>query len=126
MLKKGDIILVLILLFVVAAGFAGQKIYKSLNKGEHRIAVIKQGDKVIKKIDLETVAEPQKIEIGGEYLDIILVEKGRISFYEADCPDLVCVKSGWLTEKGDMAVCLPNRVSIKIEGEKDSVDGVAY
>ncbi len=127
MLKKGDIILVLTLAGIIVLSFAGLQVYKKFNNaGTGKIAVIRQNDKVIKKIDLDKVSEPQRIEVKGDYVDVVLVEKGRIRFEEANCPDLVCVKSGWMSRKGDMAVCLPNRVSVRIEGTDPSVDGVAF
>lgn len=127
MLKKGDIILVLTLAGIIILSFVGLQVYKNFNNaGTGKIAVIRQNDKVIKKIDLDKVSEPQRIEVKGDYVDVVLVEKGKIRFEEANCPDLVCVKSGWMNRKGDMAVCLPNRVSIRIEGTDPSVDGVAF
>lgn len=126
MIKKGDLILGAVLVLVIAASFIGVHIYKSNDTGKHRIAVIKQNNAVVKKINLDQIVEPQRVEIGGNYKEVILVEKGRIRFEEANCPDLVCVKAGWLTKKGDMAVCLPNKVSIKIEGSEDSIDGVTF
>lgn len=126
MLKKGDFILVAIVLVAVAAGFSGLKLYNAGSAGVHKIAVIRQNDKVIKKIDLDTVETPQRVEISGSYREVILVEKGRIRFEEANCPDLICVKTGWLTKRGDVAVCLPNRTIIKIEGQSEEIDGGTY
>lgn len=126
MLKKGDIILVALVAAIVVLGFAGTYLYKSSTAGTGKVAVIKQNNNVIREIDLNKIKEPQRIQIDGDYTTVILAEDGRIRFEEANCPDLVCVKSGWLTENGDMAVCLPNRVSVKIEGTNDTVDGVTF
>lgn len=126
MLKKGDMILLVFVLIAVAAGFWGIKLYNSADKGTRRIAVIKQDNKVIRKIDIDKVKKPEYINVSGRYDDVILIENGRIRFQDADCPDKICVKTGWLTQKGDMAVCLPNHTTVKIEGQADNVDGVAY
>ncbi len=122
MLKKGDLLLVAVLLLLVAAGyfFASGR----TNSSGGRIAVIKQGEEVIGTIDLEKVKEAQRITVSGDYTNVILVEKGRIRFETADCPDKVCVKTGWLTREGNIAVCLPNRVIVKIQGENDEIDAV--
>jgi len=69
----------------------------------------------MERIDLDAVTEPREIKLQGHYHETILVEKGRIRFKEADCPDKICVKTGWLQEPGDTAVCLPNRAVITIE-----------
>lgn len=126
MVKKGDIILFAVVLLLVVGGFGIITIYKGIDDGEHNIAVIKQNDQIIATIDLDKIHEPQRIKLPGDYEEIILVEKGKIRFEEADCPDLVCVRTGWLTQKGDMAVCLPNKAIIRIEGEKRDVDGATY
>lgn len=42
----------------------------------------------------------------------------------ADCRDQVCVRTGTLTRAGQAAVCLPNRVVLKLVGEKNEVDAI--
>ncbi|WP_186435405.1 NusG domain II-containing protein [Acetivibrio clariflavus] len=126
MLKKGDIVLIGIIgvAIVISSAFVLQ--YKRGDSGTHKIAVIKVKDKVVKSIDLSSVTEPQRIEISGKYNQVVLVEKGRIRFVEAECPDKVCVNTGWLYDKGDMAVCIPNNTMIKIEGQSSKVDIVTH
>ncbi|HHV29042.1 NusG domain II-containing protein [Acetivibrio mesophilus] len=126
MLKKGDLIILGFAIILIAASFIGVSIYKSSGENARKIAVIIKDNQEIKRIDIDAVSEPMEITVLGEYNDIVLVEKGRIRFKEADCPDKVCVNTGWLTEKGDMAVCLPNKTMIKIEGQSDDVDIVTY
>ena len=125
-LKKGDVILISIIAAAIVVSFAAISIYKNSGDDTHKVAVIKMKDRVIKRIDLNTVTKPQKVEISGESIQIILVENGRIKFEESDCPDKICVKTGWLSEKGDMAVCIPNSTLIKIEGQSEKVDVVTY
>lgn len=126
MLKKGDLVLIAVLMAVVVLGYAGMKFYKSMNYSSHKIAVIKQDGNTLKSIDLDTVQKPERITVTGSYENIILVERGRIRFEKANCPDLVCVKTGWLSESGDSAICLPNHTSIKIEGANPKVDVVTW
>lgn len=124
MLKKGDLILVIAIIFSVVAGIIFLKFFYKDN-GD-KIAIIKQNNEIIKSVNLNTVTKPQELKVLGKYSDIILIEKGRIRFEEANCPDKVCVKTGWLTQNGDMAVCLPNRTIIEIKGINNKIDGVAY
>ncbi len=124
MLKKGDAILIGVFAVVIVISLISMSIFKNSGENAHKIAVIKMNDRVIKKIDLDTVTEPMEIEVSGAYNEVILVEKGRIRFKEADCPDKLCVKFGWLSEKGDMAACIPNNALIKIEGSDKKVDAV--
>lgn len=126
MLKKGDIILLGIIAAAIVISFAVVSTYKRSGEDTGKVAVIKMKDEIIKSIDLSTVNEPQKIEVLGKHIQVILVERGRIRFLEADCPDKICVNTGWLSEKGDMAVCIPNSTMIKIEGQSDKVDVVTH
>ncbi len=123
-LTKGDIYLVAAILIIAVAGFA---VFKLVNGGQgHKEAVIIQDGKVIRRMDLDFVKRPEEIKIDGDYTNIISVEQGRIRFTDADCPNRDCVKTGWISEKGTTAVCLPNRVIIKIEGVNEDIDGGTY
>lgn len=126
MLKKGDIVLIVCTMIAVIAGFAGLKLYTPNNGDIHKIAVIKYNGQVIKKIDLDEIKKPERIRFSREFDQVVLAEKGRIRFEESDCPDKICVKTGWLTQKGNTAVCVPNKTIIVIEGEEREVDGVTY
>jgi hypothetical protein len=45
------------------------------------------------------------------------VRRGAIAFIESDCPDKVCIHSGFLDTPGQTAACLPNKVLLYIYGE---------
>jgi len=123
MLKKGDIILAAAILIVSTAGFFTVNYLKGADNG-YKIATIKHDNKTIRRINLDTLKEPENINITGDYNIVISVEKGRIRFLASDCPDKTCVKTGWLDELADTAVCLPNRTIIIIEGNEENNDGV--
>lgn len=113
-MKRNDRFIIAFLLLAALLALVGFKWYQGNQLGL-LIAVISQDNQLIEKIDLNQVSEPREIIIAGKYNEIIMIEKGRIRFKEADCPDKICVYTGWLTEPGDIAVCLPNRAVVKIE-----------
>ncbi len=45
------------------------------------------------------------------------VRRGAIAFILSDCPDKVCIHSGFLSTPGQTAACLPNKVLLYIYGE---------
>ena len=45
---------------------------------------------------------------------------------EASCPDKLDVKSGEIKKSGQVIVCLPNRLTVSLEGGKTQVDKVTY
>ncbi len=55
------------------------------------------------------------------------VKDGAIRFVEADCPDKICEKAGFLSKMGETAACLPRETILVIvggnEGEADTVAG---
>jgi hypothetical protein len=127
MLKKGDLVLAGAIIIVVIAVFSGMKIMNSYSAGTRRIAVIRQDGKVIKKVDLDKIQSPQHLDVSKDFYEVILIENGRIRFEVAHCPDQRCVKTGWLSEMGHTAVCLPNKTMITIIGDGDNkVDIGAY
>ena len=69
----------------------------------------------VRSIDLAAVTESYSFTVeavGG--VNEITVEPGRIRVSHADCPEGVCVASGWL-EKGSVPiVCLPHRLVISL------------
>lgn len=108
-----DIFLIILLL---TACFFGFKIF---NKSGTPVAVITVGGEET-KIDLNSVVDPY--DINYEHFSI-RVESGRICFFDSDCRDKTCKKSGWLTSAGDFAACVPNGACIRIVGNS-SYDGV--
>ncbi|MBR4895991.1 MAG: NusG domain II-containing protein, partial [Clostridia bacterium] len=59
----------------------------------------------------------------------VRVETGRIRIVSADCPDKICVDTGWISDSAAPIVCLPHRLVIRLEeGPADdarALDGVA-
>jgi hypothetical protein len=60
----------------------------------------------------------------------IAVRDGAAGFVHSDCPDKICVHSGFLSIPGQSAVCLPNRVVLRVAvrrgPERAAVDSVTY
>jgi len=54
------------------------------------------------------------------------IENGEIWIHDANCPDKNCVNQGKISSDGEIIVCLPNQLLIKIEqdeeDEKDDLD----
>lgn len=85
--------------------------------GGHTAVVYKDGEEIA-RIRLDSVTESYTIPLDG---NTILVEPGKICMQSADCPDKLCIHQGTLTTQGRI-VCLPNRVLIEMEREKDAPD----
>ena len=43
------------------------------------------------------------------------VREGQIAFVKSDCPDQICVLTGFLSRPGQMAACLPNSLIMVVK-----------
>ena len=51
-------------------------------------------------------------------------EGGEVWLSEADCPNLLCVKTGKIRYAGQSIVCLPHKVAVRIVGGASALDAV--
>ncbi|MBQ3755609.1 MAG: NusG domain II-containing protein [Oscillospiraceae bacterium] len=55
--------------------------------------------------------------------NILIIQDGQAWMSEANCPDLICVRQGIIHYTGQVITCLPNRLTVTIEGgESGGVD----
>lgn len=52
----------------------------------------------------------------------IEIRDGKVRMTEADCPNHLCVRQGWISFSGQSIVCLPNELSVTITGADDAAD----
>lgn len=115
--KKDFIIIILILLLAFTVYFIANKfIYKTSATAE----IIYDG-KVIQTVDLnkDCVFSPQ----GFQNIKF-QIKNGSIAFIESDCPDKICVNTGFINSTGQNAVCLPNKMVLRLISDEDSPDAV--
>lgn len=110
---KADIILFVLIIAIAAAGIA---IMSGGGTGE--TAVVRRDGQVVRRVDLSV---DQTFWVGSVELQ---VKDGAIAFIESDCPGKECIHAGWLKNPGDTAACLPNHISVTIEGPSDAQSGV--
>ena len=85
------------------------------NKNSGTTAVIYQGNEEIYRINLSEIKEPKRLVITcDDGTNVVLLENGRISIVQADCPDKLCVEQGAITTRGVpmRLVCRINCISI--------------
>ncbi|MDD6023795.1 MAG: NusG domain II-containing protein [Oscillospiraceae bacterium] len=108
---------------------AGAALYLSFRGASGTVANVYQDGKCIYSVDLSEVEEPFTLSVSCEDgTNTIAIEPGRICIQDADCPDQVCVKSGWLKNSASPIVCLPHKLVIRLENSPDSantIDAVA-
>ena len=65
--------------------------------------------------------KPFEKEIAG---CTVKLSDGEVRVVSSTCPDKVCVHSGAISEAGEIIVCVPNRVSVKMAGTQE-IDAIA-
>ena len=121
MFRKKDLLLILPVLLLAI----GMLLWNQFRPSTQELtAVVEENGTVIHTYDLTAQKAVQTIDIGGSYHVRLLLEPGKISFLHSDCPDQICVRTGKLTKVGQVAVCLPAKVSVRVIGKKNSVDGI--
>ena len=85
---------------------------------------IRQGDKIIGSYDLNQTRELKIAGPIGESL--ISIKQGKVRFKQSPCPNQYCVHQGWLSRAGQVAICLPNQISLQLVGAKSSYDSLNY
>ena len=126
--KKGDILLVLlvgIMGIIVSIPLLWSYFDGGSKPSDSLIAVVTRDGKRMAEIDLNEVQESQYIKFEDGIKLTVEAEKGRIRVQDADCPDKICVKYGWLTKPGDQAICMPSKTIVTIKGEGKMVSLLA-
>ena len=111
---------VLIVAAVLAVSLLAAAVVRLASPGG-RVAEITVDGQVVERIDLDRVTEGYTFMVEDEWgSNTIQVEPGRIRVLEADCPDQVCVRQGWISDEVTPIVCLPHRLVIQVSGGTDA------
>lgn len=119
MIKKADIVLLIIILAVgiplsvlsLAAGTAGDKVQISAEGEVYGI------------YPLDEDCEIEVTENG--HTNHITIKGGQVSMSYSTCLNQVCINTGAISETKDAIVCLPNRVVVEIISSGESKGGDA-
>lgn len=126
-MKNGDRLVVIIVCTVIIAAFAITHMINNKTDYKTGFVVIRHEGKVIKKLSVDQLKEFGQLVITSRYNNVITWQDGSIRFESSDCPNHVCVKTGWVSSPGQMAVCAPNHVTISFKTNNiNNIDGVSY
>ena len=85
---------------------------------------IRQADKIIGTYDLNQTRE---LHIHGPLGEShISIDQGKVRFKQSPCTNQYCVHQGWLAHAGQVAICLPNQISLQLIGENKPYDSLNY
>lgn len=113
-IRKGDWFVIILVVAAAVGIFIAQ------------LAFAKSGSKAVvttpsKTITLSLSTDTQTVLQGDNGIEVtIVVEGGRIRFEQSNCPDKICVHSGWLSKSGQSAACVPAGIAISVSGDNAS------
>jgi len=120
-LTRADKILFSILLLFTLLSFSLSRFFRH----QGAIALVQSRGVDYAKLYLN---EPASYDIPGRLgTSRIIVENHRIYFQSSPCHDKLCIHSGAARLQGDVLVCVPNQVVIRIPGDTDkNLDLITY
>ena len=87
-------------------------------------AIVRSGGKIVAEFPL---TENRIFQVQGPLgASLIAIHDRRARVAQDPSPRQYCVKQGWLARQGEMAVCLPNQVSLELTGTKKLYDTLSY
>jgi hypothetical protein len=87
-------------------------------------AIIRSGGKVFREVSL---SRDQKIEVPGPLgVSIVSIRDRKARIASDPSPRQYCVRQGWLQQAGEIAICLPNQVSVELAGSRKKYDSLNY
>jgi len=87
-------------------------------------AIIRSGGKIFLEAPL---SRDQQIEVPGPLgISVIAIQNRKARIASDPSPRQYCVRQGWLQQAGEIALCLPNQVSVELTGSRKRYDSLNY
>lgn len=86
--------------------------------------VIRSGGKIFSSVPLsrdQVIAVPGRLGITQ-----VIIKNLQARVSSDPSPRQYCVQQGWLKQAGEIALCLPNQVSVELSDGKSSYDSLNY
>lgn len=115
-LKLGDLFLYAMITLIAA----GLLVYAAQMRKETDVhAVLAMDGETVAEISAETMTGQGVLQFEAYgYSYQIIYDTGRVRFAEADCPDQICVHTGWLSLNGELAACVPGHLVLRITSDE--------
>lgn len=94
------------------------------NNGAADKAIIRSGGKIFRELPLSRNFE---LDVPGPLgFSKIAIHNHQARIASDPSPRQYCVRQGWLKHAGEVAICLPNQVSIELTGNNKRYDSLSY
>jgi hypothetical protein len=87
-------------------------------------AIIRSHGKIFREVPL---SRDQIIEVPGPLgFSKVAIHNRQVRIASDPSPRQYCVRQGWLTQAGEISICLPNQVSVELSGKGKRYDSLNY
>jgi hypothetical protein len=106
----------LVLMTLLAGATVASVAAVTFTATEGSTVLIQREGTTLFKLDLH---EPKTVNVEGSVgMVTVEVRDGSVAVTHADCPNHICVRTGWRSHAGAIIVCAPNRVLVRIIGRQ--------
>ena len=119
LLKPGDWLIVLLAALLCAVSWP-----LALRAGIPDKAIVIHGGEIFSEMNL---SHDRRLDIPGPIgVTTVVVERRRVRVAADPGPRQYCVRQGWLSRAGEIAICAANQISVEIRGASQPYDSLAY
>lgn len=116
-MKKGD--LAIILVIFILANIFGYMVTINKEKSAKTVTIVRSGEILHRYKFDDTYEKIINVDFGDQH-NVIEIKGGKVTMTESNCHDKICVKTKPISQNGEMIVCLPHKLYVKIEGDEAS------
>jgi hypothetical protein len=114
MLTTADKLLIAVFACIIIASFALVK----ASSDEGSVVLIQVDGTTVHKTSLR---ETHIIAVHGTHGQLTVeIREGRVAITQAQCPNHICVKTGWRSHSGEIIVCVPNNTVVLITASREN------
>jgi len=118
-MNKKDLLVLSIIFLIISLAY----IISSFHKTGGDTVLIQVDGKDFLHLSLD---EDRIVKVSGPLgVSIVEIKDGRVRMLSSPCPDKLCIKEGYIDKAGQVIICIPNRIVIKIEG-RAGLDALTY
>lgn len=117
---KIDFIIIAAILILSLGGYA---LVGRNAAAQRKTAVIEVDGREYARYAMDALDRPVQVDVNGH--NTVEIARDYACVVSADCPNQLDVRQGKIHTSGQIIVCLPNKMTVRIEGEA-KVDAVSY
>lgn len=120
-MTKADKYLIIVIIIISLGSLFYTK--NSMGNTDRKYISIQVDGEEVKQIIFDKKLVGNTIPIETEFgYNLIEIGDEKVRVIDADCPDQLDVKQGYISKTGEVIVCLPNRLVIEIKGMEEDRD----